>query len=1046
MISTQIFSAILAGFFLGQGIVHADEPFKDYPGSVPLKFERPPASDLLHDGKVLLPDEARKLFLSGQIADLSLLNPRQDTTIWKDDFPSQKNARLDDLGLKLAGEEVEYISESEAPVGRMTFLVGKRNEQGAIRSFQIVLDVQSHNVLARKELLRKIGYQVPAIARIKNLKVKFKGAFSKKEFVREIGRQTFLESDRWVTAGADTDDGILELQDVLAFEGPNDPFYNLARGDMPGSIIRGRRLLNALLVPYALSDAPESLNLYGWVTGRIFNNQLILTYEDSEAFTTSYEDARWILRRILKLTRKDWEDVGAAMDIPYEPQVLMVEKMISRRNELRKLLHLTGESQEIPVSTSIGVGEHLRDGKLTKTDVWAGYARKFAAVDPDSPLSASELFGFARSKAMSNLIMNGITEFNTRFMPKTDLAMAFFDRSLTNAAKQFAHFIKTGEKKAVPFAVWATPIYNGNMILSREVVTGYYLGAENIIQTADTFGMAWDLGALVAFDALPARLGATGQVKASLLRTYTRLKPTNSIKASLKEPIKNIFVPGYLWGESSVFTRMLKLEKAKKDKKPEDFEKELETLFKEFNTSLGVGESIIIQSSIAPTVDFRASYGLREMVDLYGRFQNQLMLLSRLNVVRKSDGVVQVYRDPSMYNVMNLSLGVRAAIQALEIGWTWKTGAVNTEFFELNINPKPDENPDFFRNMAKLREIFRSGRTHLLKEGAKPWKLKHRFSEQSNRFDFLWFRSLNAKSYDEVKVSNPEGMGREFIRRTRGQRTGQDFESLVFKGLNFLIDELTDAPSSVNVASTNTGNPGETVKGTSVTKQFIFEGEVPEGETFVDTDTMYIGMDYRWRGWSASPDKIQKIVKDIEKRMGKPMFQRELFLHTKSLQFYSIELKVGLYREALETLAALDPKILPAVYQKFGVLQMSSSTKVFIDSYIQQGTYILAEIAKAKMKEEEKKYSDSLLKLVQLLDSTLTPRGFQTLIGGEDKLFARATVRGFRDGAAEGQQDLISHTIGEIGSLKPYGPLRDLGDRLGIPEGQLFIYWLMNRL
>lgn len=1028
------------------GLGFADEPFKNYPGSVPLKFERPPASDLFYEGKVLLPDDARALLQSGKVVDLSLVNPREDTTLWRNQFPKGTDASLDELGLKSSGEEVEYVSESEVPVGRMSFLVGKRSDLGVMRSYQILIDVKNHNVLARKELLRKIGYRVPAIVRMKNIKIRFKGAFSKKEFVREISRQTFLESDRWVTAGADTDDAVLELQDALAFEGPNDPFYNLARGDMPEALIRGRRLMNSLLIPYALTDAPESMNLFAWVTGRIFNNQLILTYEDSEAFTTSYEDARWILRRILQLTRKDWEEVAAGMDIPYEPQVLMVEKLIHRRNELRKLLNLTSESVEIPTATNITSGQHLKDGKLTKTDVWAGYARKFAAVDPDSPLSASEMFGFARSKAMSNLISNGIVEFNTRFMPKADLAMGFFDRQLTNAAKQFAHFIKTGEKKAVPFAVWAQPLYNGNMILAREVVTGYYLGAENVIQTADTFGMAFDIGALVAFDALPARLGMTGQVKASLLRTYTRLKPTNSIKASLKEPIKNIFVPGYLWGESSVFTRMLKLEKGKKEKAPEDFEKELEKLFKEFNTSLGVGESIIIQSSIAPTIDFRASYGLKEMVDLYGRFQNQLMIMSRLNVVRKSDGLIQVYRDPAMFNVLNLSMGVRAAIPALEVGWAWKTGAVNTEFFELNINPKPDENPDFFRNMAKLREIFRSGRTHLLKEGVTPWKLQHRFSEQTTRFDFLWHRSLNAKSYDEVKVSNPEGQNREFIRRTRGQRTGKDFESLVFKGLNLLIDELTDAPSSVNVGTTNTGNPGETIMGTSVTKQFVFEGEVPQGESFIDPDTMYVGLEYRWRGWSANPQKIAKIVKDIEGRMGKEMFQKELFLHTKALQFYSVELKVGLYKEALEQMEMINPKSLPGLFQRFGTLEMSPSAKPFIESYIRQGEFILAEIDRAKKKSDEKKYCDSLLKLVQLFESTLTPAGLKFVIGGEDRLFARATVRGFRDGAAEGQQDLISHTLGEIGSMKPYGPLRDLGDRLRIPEGQLFIYWLMNRM
>jgi len=38
---------------------------KDLPGSIPLQYERQAASDLVYQGKTLLPDEARKLFENG---------------------------------------------------------------------------------------------------------------------------------------------------------------------------------------------------------------------------------------------------------------------------------------------------------------------------------------------------------------------------------------------------------------------------------------------------------------------------------------------------------------------------------------------------------------------------------------------------------------------------------------------------------------------------------------------------------------------------------------------------------------------------------------------------------------------------------------------------------------------------------------------------------------------------------------------------------------------------------------------------------------------
>src|SRR6185312_7557734 len=300
MLGKFYFSFVAVSFLLSATVSWA-APFQDLPGSIPLKYERQSASDLVYQGHVLLPDEARALYESGKIKDLSTLNPMTNSVIWKDQILSGTSVDQDNIGLSRDVDDVTFISNTEVPNGRMSFVASKTFSDGQIRSYQILLDVKAHNVLLRKALLRKIGYNIPGTIRMAQLRVHFKGAFSKKEFTRDINHLTFLDEKRWIVSGADTDDDTLILQDVVVFDGANDTIYNLARGDMNSGVIQGRRMMNSLLVPYNLTDATESLNLFPWTPGRIANTQLILNYEDAAEFSTSYEDARWITRRILKL-------------------------------------------------------------------------------------------------------------------------------------------------------------------------------------------------------------------------------------------------------------------------------------------------------------------------------------------------------------------------------------------------------------------------------------------------------------------------------------------------------------------------------------------------------------------------------------------------------------------------------------------------------------------------------------------------------------------------------------------------------------------------
>lgn len=1019
--------------------------FSDFPGSIPLKYERQAASDLVYNGKVLLPDEARKLLESGKIKDLTDLEPINDSVIWKNELPAGPFTAADEMGLSTKYDEFEYISDTEVPNGRVGFIVSKKDSQGRAHSYQVLLDVQAHNVLLRKTLLRKLGYQVPPTQRLATLRVKFKGAFSKREFIRDIERKTFLESDRWVIEGKDSQDGDLVLQDAIVFEGANDTIYNLARGDMSSGIIRGRRLMNALLVPYNLTDVTESINVFAWNPGRIFNNQLILAYADSEEFSPSYEDARWITRRILKLTRKDFVDVVASAEYPPEVSAILVEKLIARRNFIREQLGLSGESLEIKIDSKISTSPRLKNGKLIG-ELWDGYASRFAATDPSSPLSGDEIFGFFKSKVISNVISNVLTEFNTRYVPSTDLAYKVLEHQIDVAAHQFAQFLITGEMKKVPFGFWSQPTYNGNVIASREIVAGNYLGSDNLVQVADTVGLAADYGWYVGADGLPTKVSFSGQAKVFVVRTYTHLKPITSIKAALKEPFRNMLVTWLKSKMANPIDKILDLEKNRTQLSEDQFNEQLKAELDKFKTKLGVGESLIIQTSLGPNLSFNVGYGIEKDLQAYLRLQDKLTALSRLHIYRKDENTIQIYRDPALYNFFDISVGLNTKVQLLDLGWSWVNGSARTEFYQLDVSGDLESNPNLFENLAAVRRVLRSSRTDAVKKLQNPWLFDHDFSEKDMHFKFLWWRYLKSNVLDKIKVTHPSGQTKEFVRKVIGKRSGVDYESVAVDSLDALIGEYVDSDLNINLTTTNNGNPGDTFKGKSFTRQVTLEGEIEingsnKQISFADA---FLGIDYRWKGWDISQNKAQAILDDMSAKYGKALFPKYVLNDTQKIQFYSIDLSLALYEDAVASLMSLSDKQIGELYASYNA--HPDRPKEIQETWLREFVGYIKKIKKSVASNDTSNVADKVAKLVNHAERTLTFDGFKVAVGGEQNLFLKGTIHGFRVGDENGDNDIFSHTLGQIGSTQPSGPLRSIQNQAGVAEGEMFIYWLLNRL
>lgn len=511
-----------------------------FPGAVPKDDTRAVSSDLFYSNKVLTPHEAQQLKLDG--VDLSTLSPKE-SDLWKN-----TNGSLSEPSLSFQnGETLNYLSFVLSRGGNFRFS-GLKEENGSKKIYTVLLSKKVHNVLLRAGLLKKLGYSVPEIKHLKNIKVQFSSSFEKENFLGRLSEDTLGDSSRWVIENGEE---TLVLQDVLVMESQQ-RIYNLAIGSIPSGVIQNRRVLNSLLVPFTLTDIPESVNLMSWNGFSLLSNNIRFDYEANDDFYPSIDDVRWMARRIQNLTRQDFVEIVRFAHLPYEVELLVVEKLISRRNTLLLVSDLPYNL--IPYNTAVSAGASLVDGKLMKEN-WEGYASRFAYGDPESPLSSSQILALLKNKTIAIGLEKLAEIANKNIMLQSHLSDDVMNKQVDIAQKKLEEYLKTGKVQSTPVQAWGVPYFNTNLILSRDIVTGSYLGADNLVQLADNIGIGLDLGVYLGTDGLPVPWQGNGNVRASLMRRYSHIKPIKTMK--VKAPWKNLMVPWLIKTKGHLFDDVL---------------------------------------------------------------------------------------------------------------------------------------------------------------------------------------------------------------------------------------------------------------------------------------------------------------------------------------------------------------------------------------------------------------------------------------------------------------------------------------------------------
>lgn len=1015
----------------------------------------PPATDLYNkdEQRVMLPFEVAELYETseGQI-DLSMLDPDPTTDVWKpgkvDESVVELNAKIDEsIEIRELLDEVNYVSSMDNYIGTHRFSVEKFVDMGGFsipKTFTVFAGRNVHNILLRKNLLRKIGYKVPAIKYIKKIKINFETIESKKEFLNAFSNNTPLsDHKRWIAVEKDT---MIVMQDIIVTE-PIEAIYNFALGYMDESVPQGRRLINSLIVPFNLVDIPESINQFQWSAGRIVSENVYLPHEFAESFQATWHDARWITRKILELKEEDINQIVEEAFFPPTISVIVKAKLKARRNSLSRLFSV--DAEEFQILENYNNGDCLIDNKVICED-WEGYAPRFAYGDPDSPLSSSEITSFVKSKGWSTIIDAGMSAINyamekliARQLPQTDLSAINAD-VLGN--------LQRNQDGVYPLTTWAAPTLQGKLILNRNLIAGAFLGTDNILQLVDTVGFSVGAGIFGGAAGLPGFLNtaaiAGGTAAANIQRTYSHIRPVSSVQKAAKYKFKNAIVPLLMNKYAKDFNEITK--DIFYSQEPSVQAEQISKAINAFKENLEIGESLLISDTLGAGLNGQVS-GQLYYVNFKVGVGTNYMVLSRLHIHRKSENEIQIYRDFGNLGSVSINLSSGVLVPILNASVTFTKGNAQTKFYNIKLS---ERNPKIVEYLTALKSVLKSGSIRKLKSIQKPWIVKHRFKQTDSKFGIFTLRMAHIKNNTYFSLYEPNGEFKNFYRRYEGDTIGNDYQAYVNELFMYFTGKAIG--TEFGISGLGGGNPGNSFEGKAKNKVVTFESEILPGGKL---GNHMVKVSRIWNGWKMKRSKAKKLLEKIKRKYRFRFYSDEVLNNVDKLFLYNININFLFYPEGIEHALALDEQTVETIFKKYNSSfdpGASESKKLF-------GTDGHKRFLRHREKMQElletnnyDQITKELSKMLEVVENKLALEGMKRLFGGTENFFVYAKIDGFRDGNEDATNDFsfmedpyVSNSLGEFGATglsTLRGPFAEILQKTGMTSSELTIQWLLGRV
>jgi hypothetical protein len=1043
---TQAFLTLFTLLFLNSFTGAANE-------FIPLENIRQPSDDLIFEGNKLSSEQAWALSKDEKNPlDLSLLDP-EESEVWKNELLNDDEISADELPVS-EDETFNFQSTILSNAGLMRFNVIPDGE-GLQRVFTVHMEKTLHTYLLRRNLLRKLGYVIPGMKYLKKINIQFNNIEERDHFFsRQVPEATYGASSRWTKKEVkDLGDELnITVFDVYLTMPLDKDHYNTASALPPKRMTK--RALRSLIIPYALLNIGESINKLPWHVGREDNKGIILPQFTNANMMPTSDDALWGLRRLAKLTRKDFKEVVFNAGYPDIVSKLLLEKIIARRNTLIKVFGL--KISKIDFDVDVNEGHLLKKGVLTQED-WEGYASRFAHGEADSPFQDFEYYIF--SKLQTSLLENLLSIANKElsFYDPNDERIQFHQDQFETGLN---HFISTGEFLDFGVGTWVSPTLDGNLILNRDIVIGNHLGTDNLVQQADTLGFSVELGAHVGFENVSDYRGVFVKAGVSYLRTYSHLKPVKTLKASFKEPYKNIIVPLMKVNLRKQLDQLANMGSSEFNGEGEEEaialkRKMMDDLFIEINRNLGVGESLIITDKITPKLFASGTLNMIEK-NVSLAVGSEYGIIKRIHIFRKDDKTIQVYKDKGTGLTFSGSITIDHYIPIIRFQSSVHTGKYTVRFHQVNIDTDLEANPGLYKNSAALYHLLETGDDELLETIAKPTIIEGKFKDKSKKFSFLFWRAKFLKGKSDVTVTTPNGHRSEYISLSDHKQTGNNYQSFTYDILNYYLGKFVE-DYDLRVSTARFINPGHSPFGKSETLSAHFEGLKRSGEGI---QRPFIRLVDRKEGWSIQKYKLKKLIVGINEKYRKTIFDDDVIEDTEGLKIYDVSVSMNLYGPAIQKLVSLKRSNLKKLKKRYIRERKEDygcandphrnnpgGPRSFIDcGHIDQ---VLSQNKKCQKfssrKVVNKKHAQCLLKLVKRLSNQLEVDDLIKILG-EDNIFIQGAINGFRSESEILNEPILGHTIGKVRSRFWNGPLTFLKEKLDIQNGEFDGSWIRETL
>ncbi len=894
--------------------------------SIPLKVVKKPASDLVSStGAVLDVGQAASLAQAGQ--DLSILNP-QENKMWQ----NQKYP-LADASQPKETKVLYQSSEAQLP---FTFMARVQSSTNPALFYRLSLSRMTHATLMRAALLKKLGYFVPTPQYSKNLRVYFKSEAEKEDFLR-MAQETMIsdfESRGWVTEDDKKDhslvfsDAVLEQATADYFDiqwgyapDPNDP----AQVAVVQRFSR-YRAYRALIIPFSLVDLPESVNRFSPKYASVLSNYIVITHPSAESFSAcSYEDARWLLRRLNQFTEQDFMEIVKAGAFPAELEQLIYAKLLYRANNAMELFNLSKpwKLPSLKINSPSGL---VKDGKVTK-ELVPGYPQRFAHGDRESPFKDGDFeryLGIRGRSAAIATVMNHINE-------KLDLLSVgdLVNNRRMDIQNRIAQHLTQHPDQPLYQNVesWGGPVGGFNLSATRNVTTGTYYGSSAAIQLVDNVSVAARLGYFLVLDGIP-KITPLGGANIMIQRDYTHVRPLLSITEGTKVSWKDLVIPKFMKGLTNVLAK----------EKTEDGKYAIDVMLND----LREGEVFTITDSVTLAGYAQLSSSLDVLMGITPlNFLNSVSIgadgaraiLRQTSFMRTAQGL-QVFVREQSNKVFGLSFDLNYFINIMNIRASTNTADLHTDTFVIDYNPALgdmiDEGSadqkyakDFLETRENLRPaliaLFRGNDTEILysRFQYKKFEITHEMKTKEVRSKFLAMRLDNFNEDHLLKIlypRNPDAPELDpkneevvLLSNKRGELVGRDLLGFATDWIQAIINKKW-SNSKVDLGGSDDPNPANTPFGKAYWRIINTEGDLSLNGTQYPNVAV---LQHVWGGWHLNSNKFFKLIDEVQAQFKNTplapyrLIEPEAFANTSAINFYRITAQLSVLPGGLDKIRDL---------------------------------------------------------------------------------------------------------------------------------------------